>query len=168
MKALLAAFGVLMAGLLLTRGLSTPQADGQSPTPAVGLAGYGPEPGTMPGWAGHNNQNASAQLAQQYAKASKEDEKKELRQKLADSLHKEFDQLAQKQQADLDELEKQVASLKTVLKKRKESKESIVERRIEQLIQEAEGLGWGSSTHPNLYDPSSTPSAAPAPRLPRP
>jgi hypothetical protein len=165
MKALLAAFGVLMAGILLVRGLSTPHADGQSPTPGVGLAGPGPEPGSMPGWAGHNSQNASVQLAKQYANATKEDEKKEIRQKLADSLHKEFDQLAQRQQAELDELERQVASLKAVVKKRKDSKETIVERRLEQLIQEAEGLGWGSPNRPGSVDPA---SIAPAYRLPKP
>ena len=42
------------------------------------------------------------------------------------------------------ELEKQVAKLKAVLKRRKDVKENIVERRLEQLVQEADGLGWNA------------------------
>jgi len=67
--------------------------------------------------------------------------------------------VAQSQQAELEELEKHVADLKALLKKRKDSRETIVERRLEQLIQEAEGLGWGSSKHPEpspFYPPATT------------
>jgi hypothetical protein len=90
----------------------------------------------------------SVQLARQYAKAIKEEDKKDIRKKLSDTLSKEFEQLAQQQQNELDVLEKQVANLKTILKKRKDSKDTIVDRRLEQLIQEAEGLGWGSPSPP--------------------
>lgn|SRR5262249_13369479 len=89
-------------------------------------------------------QNKSVQLSQRYAKTEKEDEKKALHKELSQVLGEQFDLHLQEQQRELDELEKQVAKLKTLLKKRKDSKESIVERRFEQLVQEADGLGWNA------------------------
>jgi hypothetical protein len=84
----------------------------------------------------------SVKLAKQYAKAEKEDEKKDIRKKLADVLGEQFDLQMKQQQKELEDLEKQVANLKTMLKKRVDAKSAIVDRRIDQLAQEAEGLGW--------------------------
>jgi hypothetical protein len=135
----IAALGVLMTGILFMQGPSAPNAVGQQPGVERPGTPYNPFGGVsfVP--------NGPADLAHQYAKATKEEEKKEIRVKLADSLNKEFDELARRQQAELDQLEKQVENLKVVLKKRKDSKSAIVERRLEQLIQDAEGLGWGSA-----------------------
>jgi hypothetical protein len=91
-----------------------------------------------------------AQLAKDYVKANKEDAKKEIRKKLTESLAKQFDQHLQHQQKELDDLEKQIASVKDVLKKRQAAKNEIVERRLEQLIREAEGLGWNAPGSPRL------------------
>jgi hypothetical protein len=84
----------------------------------------------------------SVKLAKQYAKAEKEDEKKDIRKKLTDVLNEQFDLQMKQQQKELEDLEKQVAKLKTMLKKRVDAKSAIVDRRIDQLAQEAEGLGW--------------------------
>jgi hypothetical protein len=104
----------------------------------------------------HQLQAESAQLAQQYAKAEKEDEKKDLRKKLAEALEKQFDLHSQQQQKELDDLEKQIANLRAVWKKRQDAKTVIVNRRLEQLVQEAEGLGWNAPGSParNLHYPS--------------
>jgi chromosome segregation ATPase len=94
----------------------------------------------------------SAQLAQQYVKADKEDQKKEIRKKLADALSQQFDVHIKKQQKELEDVEKQVGKLREVLKKRVDAKATIVERRVEQLVQEAEGLGWSApSGRPQTY-----------------
>jgi hypothetical protein len=98
----------------------------------------------------HPGGTVDAQLARDYVKAEKEDAKKDLRKKLADSLGKQFDQHLQHQQKELDDLEKQIASLKDVLKKRVAAKNDIVERRIEHLIREAEGLGWNAPGSPRV------------------
>jgi hypothetical protein len=84
----------------------------------------------------------SGDLARQYAKAEKEEDKKEIRKKLADVLGKQFDAQMDHQQKELVELEKQIASLRSLLKKRQDAKTAIIDRRMEQLIQDAEGLGW--------------------------
>jgi hypothetical protein len=97
-------------------------------------------------------QAAPARLAQQYVKTEKEEERKEIRKKLAEMLAKQFDTRAQQQQKELEELEKQITQLRAVLKKRLDAKSTIIDRRIEQLIQEAEGLGWNAPGNP--YTPS--------------
>ncbi len=89
-----------------------------------------------------NFQQQSANLAKQYVKADKEEEKKEIRKKLGDVLAKQFDTQVEKQQKELADLEKQIASLKSLLKKRTDAKPTIIDRRIDQLIQDADGLGW--------------------------
>jgi hypothetical protein len=99
-------------------------------------------------------QSQPAQLAKQYVKAEKDEEKKEIRKKLTEFLTQQFDQHLQQQQRELDDLEKQIASLRAVLKKRLSSKTAIVERRFEQLVEDAEGLGW--NTPSSLHRPSSS------------
>jgi len=96
----------------------------------------------------HALQNQSVQLAHQIAKAEDDDEKKGLRKKLTQVLEEIFDGHLKEQQKDLDDLEKQVARLKKLLSKRREAKETIVERRLEQLVQDAEGLGWNAPNTP--------------------
>jgi flagellar motility protein MotE (MotC chaperone) len=120
---------------------------------------------------GLNVQSQTAGLAQQYVKAEKDDEKKEIRKKLTDVLGQQFNAQVQRQQKDLEDLEKQIASLRAVLKKRQDAKSTIVERRVEQLIQEAEGLGWTAPSTPHantpynrFFDPTYRPDAAPRQR----
>jgi len=107
----------------------------------------------------------SVQLAHQIAKAENDDDKKELRKKLTQVLDQVFDGHLKEQQKELDDLEKQVARLKKLLSKRREAKETIVERRLEQLVQDAEGLGWNAPNAPrggSLY--LGTPNASFMPR----
>jgi hypothetical protein len=89
-------------------------------------------------------QAESAQLAKRYVDSKKEGEKDEIRKKLEDAVNKQFDQHMEQQQKELQELEKQIEHLRSVLQKRQDQKSSIVRRRIDQLIHEAEGLGWNA------------------------
>jgi hypothetical protein len=90
-------------------------------------------------------QEEASTLAQKLAKTEKEDEKREIRKKLTDILNQQFDQHIEQQKKELADLEKQIADLKEVLKKRLDNKSAIVDRRIDQLMQEAQGLGWNTS-----------------------
>ena len=89
-------------------------------------------------------QNKANELAQQYVKAEKESERREIRQKLTEILNEVFDEHTKQQQKELDDLEKQLADLRAVIRKRSSAKATIVDRRIEQLIQDADGLGWNA------------------------
>ena len=135
--------GAVLAGMLVAVSLTVPpSATGQSPfkeirsNDSLWAAGFASPQQTL--------QAQSHELAQQYVKSVKDDDKKEIRKKLTEVLDKQFDLHLQEQQKELDELEKQVAKLKAVLRKRKDAKENIVERRFEQLVQEADGLGWNA------------------------
>jgi hypothetical protein len=98
-----------------------------------------------------NFQQQSHQLAKQYVKAEKDDEKKQIRSKLGDVLAKQFDEQVVRQQKELEDLEKQIANLKALLKKRTDAKRTIIERRMDQLIQDAEGLGWNAPGDSNIH-----------------
>ena len=107
-----------------------------------------------------NDQAQAAKLAKQYVKSEKEDEKKEIRKKMADLLAKQFDQHVEQQKKELDALEKQIASLKDTLKKRVDGKNAIVDRRLEQLILEAQGLGWSVPNMPRGGAGTAAPAAS--------
>ena len=96
-----------------------------------------------------NVQDQSSQLIHDYVKAEKEEEKKEIRKKLAEALGKQFDAHMDQQQKELADLEKQIANLRALLKKRQEGKTTIIDNRMDQLIRDAEGLGWTAPGNPN-------------------
>jgi flagellar motility protein MotE (MotC chaperone) len=98
---------------------------------------------------GLNFRDQSHQLAKKYVTSQKEDDKKEIRKQLAEVLAKQFEAQVKQQEKELADLEKQIASLKATLKKRQDNKTAIIDRRIEQLIQDAEGLGWTAPSAPN-------------------
>lgn len=155
----------LLAGALFGMTLTGPHAAwGQTPPPptppqpALAPGGFGPGPGEIPqiwgagGWEKHigmfHAQSQAAQLAQQYVKTDKEDEKRDLRKKLTDVLSQQFDTRMQQQKKELEDLEKEIAHLRDVIGKRQASKEKIVERHVEQLLLDAEGLGWSAPSTP--------------------
>jgi hypothetical protein len=121
-----------------------------------------------------NTQDQSSQLVHDYIKAEKDDEKKEIRKKLADELGKHFDAHMVQQQKELTALEKQIADLRAILKKRQDAKTDIIDRRMDQLIRDAEGLGWTAPGSPNqprlLYGQGAPPyrptTSAPVNRFP--
>ncbi|HLJ94077.1 MAG TPA: hypothetical protein VKU02_12900 [Gemmataceae bacterium] len=92
----------------------------------------------------NRGQPRSTDLARQYVAAEKQEDKRDIRKKLSDALSQQFDAHIKQQQKELEDLEKQIANLRSVLQKRIGAKSTIVERRVEQLIQDAEGLGWNA------------------------
>jgi hypothetical protein len=155
------ALGLVLAGTLTCVAISAPQVG------APRNVFYDPFQGPF------NAPQESAQLSKQYVDSKKEDERREIRKKLTDVLTQQFDQQIQEQ---LEDLDKQITSLRAVLKKRLDAKSAIVERRIEQLIQDAEGLGWNAPGSPHgpaagafapgyrIGFPQSTPSSAAKPK----
>jgi hypothetical protein len=108
--------------------------------------------GSGNGWFQHfHTQSEAAELARKLAKAENEDEKSQLRDKLTALLNQVFDEHLKQQQKELDDLETQIRNLRALMKKRSAAKQTIVERRIEQLIQDADGLGWNTPNAPGLH-----------------
>jgi hypothetical protein len=95
------------------------------------------------GWAASNQPgNESVQLAHKYSKTENEDEKRDVRKKLHDTVSREFDQNIKHQEKELDGIEKQITHMRSLAEKRASAKDRIVDRRIQQLVDEANGLGW--------------------------
>jgi hypothetical protein len=140
----------LALGSLLAAALSWVALSASAQNQPGYVPGY-PQPGAQNLLFSANNpyqsQSQSAQLAKQYVDA-KEADKTEIRKHLLEALSQQFDQHIQEQQKELDDLEKKIAQLKAVLKKRIDAKSTIVERRAEQLIQDAAGLGWNTPSNP--------------------
>jgi Spy/CpxP family protein refolding chaperone len=145
----------LASGLALVGVAAAFQQPAMAPAGQQGVGVFTPyaqTPGTNV-WYGSSSHNEAYKLAQQYMKAEKEEDRRELRRKLNELLSQEFDQQAKRQQKELEELQAQIDQLRSIMQKRRDAKSGIIERRIEQLVQEAQGLGWNTppTPRPNLY-----------------
>jgi hypothetical protein len=118
--------------------------------------------------------HTSEELLSQYAAADKPDEQKRLKAELRDALTKQFDVQRQRRELELARVEDRIKKVREQLKKRNEARETIVDRRLDQLINDAEGLGWtapaGGSPRPVDSDlflkaGQSRPAATPGPTL---
>jgi hypothetical protein len=187
MRLCLAVF-ILMSGLITLRILTPDTAFGQAPTtpalppPAVApapLTGYGPasvyaaEPGAAPGpyfqlsSKEHELERQSQTLAQRYAKTENRDEREKVRDELNKVLQQQFDAQQERRKAEIERVEAQLKKLRELMQKREDSKRSIVSRRLEQLLQDAEGLGWtgaGSGPATTTLAPVAVPPASTRPR----
>jgi hypothetical protein len=153
--------GLFLAGAVTCVAVSAPPQNGQPS--ADGRFYYG-NPFTA--YTARDGQTKAPFLAHRYVETKKEDEKRQIREQLKDILNHEFDDHIKAQQKELEDVEKQIAKLKEVVRKRLDAKSTIVDRRLEQLIQDAEGLGWNapSSPHPNLRNSFVPLYPAPAPK----
>ena len=140
------ALGLLLTGALACVVISAPA---QSPTGQPGQFWYSGSAANPANPYQNQMQSESTQLAHQYVEAKKEDEKRQIRDNLMKVLNQQFDLHIKAQQKELEDLEKQIAKLKDVVRKRLDAKSTIVERRLEQLIQDAEGLGWNAPGGPH-------------------
>jgi hypothetical protein len=86
--------------------------------------------------------HASEELLSQYAAADKPEEQKRLKAELRDALAKQFDVQRQQRELELARVQERIDKVREQLKKRHEARETIVDRRLDQLINDAEGLGW--------------------------
>jgi hypothetical protein len=88
--------------------------------------------------------HSSEELLGQYANAEKPDDQKRLKADLREALAKQFDVQRQRRELELARVEDRIKKVREQLKKRNEARETIVDRRLDQLINDAEGLGWAA------------------------
>lgn len=85
-------------------------------------------------------------LVNQYAGTEKEGDRAAIKKKLAANLEKQFDLQQKRREMEVARIEAQLKKLRDLIKKRTDARQSIKDRRMDQLIQEVEGLGWTSSS----------------------
>jgi hypothetical protein len=83
----------------------------------------------------------SEKLAKELATA-KGEEREKIRDKLTDTLGKQFDVRQKRHEAEIAALEAQLKKLKDIVQKRQENRKEIISKRMEHLVRNAEGLGW--------------------------
>ncbi len=74
--------------------------------------------------------------------AKGDSQRNEVRTKLAENLGQQFDLRQKRHKLEIEALEQQVAKLKELVRKRQESREEIISRRVEEIQREVDGLGW--------------------------
>jgi len=81
-----------------------------------------------------------------YATADLDDAMRgDVRQKIAEMLDKQFALRQQRREREIQQIEDRVKKLREALGKRASAKDKIIERRINDLLSDAEGLGWGDA-----------------------
>ncbi len=84
-------------------------------------------------------------LKRQYAAAKGADDRDKLRDRLGAVLREQFDAQQKRRKEEVDRVEERLKQLRALLQKREDAKQEIVRRRLEQLLNEADGLGWPGS-----------------------
>jgi len=84
----------------------------------------------------------ASEILAHYSEAETAADRKKIAVELRESLAKQFDVQKQRRELELGRIEEQVRKLRDQLKKRTDARETIIDRRLDQLINEAEGLGW--------------------------
>jgi hypothetical protein len=114
----------------------------------------------------------SADILARFGETDNAADRKKISAELRESLAKQFDVQRKRRELELGRIEEQVRKLRDQLKKRTDARETIIDRRFDQLINEVEGLGWtppagatgakGSPYSPGRGTFGSTPNRIPA------
>jgi hypothetical protein len=82
------------------------------------------------------------ELVRQLAAAKGDSDKDKIKAKLSEALEKQFDIRQQRHALEVSTLEAQLKRLQEMVQKRQESRRDIIAKRLDQLVREAQGLGW--------------------------
>ncbi len=112
---------------------------------------YGRHMPSLSGGGGEQNELSSAEaiaarkvdvLKRMLEQAKGDSQRNELRTKLAENLGQQFDLRQKRHGLEIEALERQVAKLKELVRKRQESRADIISRRVEEVQREIDGLAW--------------------------
>ena len=87
-------------------------------------------------------------LMVEYKATDKEEERGKIKTKLASALSKLFDVQQKRRELELSRLEAKLKKVRALMKKRDEERKVIIDNRLNQLVREAEGLGWAPPPGP--------------------
>ncbi|HVX11480.1 MAG TPA: hypothetical protein VHC22_09885 [Pirellulales bacterium] len=99
-------------------------------------------------------------LAHQLADSNDDKQRAELKDKLSQTLDKQFDTQQKLRELEVSRIEARVQRLRELIRKRTDSRRKIIDNRFEQLLNDADGLGWtsGAKAGPQYWRPSITPA----------
>jgi hypothetical protein len=85
---------------------------------------------------------SAEQLAHQLSAAKSDSERDKIKVQLVDVLEKQFDLRQRRHTDEIAALEAQVKKLRSLVEKRQENRREIVAKRLDQILSDAQGLGW--------------------------
>ncbi|MEX2138976.1 MAG: hypothetical protein WD894_06920 [Pirellulales bacterium] len=94
--------------------------------------------------ADHAHAQSTRALVAKHQQSSDSQERESLREELNKVIAEHFETRQQMRARELEELEAQVRHLRTLHDRRKKEKDQIVGDRLQRLLRDADGLGWGS------------------------
>ena len=99
-------------------------------------------------------------LTRQFVDTEDGTERSKIKSSLSAALEKEFDLQQKRRELELARVEAQIKKVRELMRKRTDNRQSIIDRRLDQIVREAEGLGWSSPGHlPQPYNSTPTPYA---------
>ncbi len=112
-------------------------------------------------------EHETASLVDEYSRTEDESQRGKIKAKLAANLEKEFELQQKRRDLEVARIEAQLKKLREIMRKRGEARQTIIDKRLDQLLREADGLGWtpphGTPTPRSPYFAPSV-GAAPAKR----
>jgi hypothetical protein len=93
-------------------------------------------------------------LMREYKRTEDADARGKIKTKLTAALAKQFDAQQKRRDLELTRVEAQLKKLRDLMKKRGEERKTIIDHRVEQLVRDAEGLGWAPPPGPSGLVPS--------------
>lgn len=82
----------------------------------------------------------------EFSRADNEEARAAAVEKVSKLLGEQFDQRQKQREENIAQIEARVKKLRETLKKRTDARGPIIKARLEQLLREAEGLGWGDDS----------------------
>jgi hypothetical protein len=95
-------------------------------------------------------ESQARELLDRYSKSEDESERGRLLEELTTVAGSQFDLRQERREQELKQLEEQLKRLRTLHQRRAQEKDRIVRDRVQQLVRESEGLGWGSGPSPGV------------------
>jgi hypothetical protein len=160
----LTALAALLVGLVLiaTQPVSGQAVIGTPPAAvAVGQPSYTPAPVYYPTYAYQGPvpvppdpelgkllaeegriEREAAGLVEEYSRTEDESQRSKTKAKLAATLEKQFDLQQKRRDMEVARIETQLKKLRETMRKRNDMRQSIIDKRLDQLLREADGLGW--------------------------
>jgi len=96
-------------------------------------------------------QQKSQTLLALYTEAGDDEQKSKVRDQLAETLEQQFSIQQSLREREVAKIEGRVKKLRETINKRSDAKRSIIDKRLDQLIREADGLGWNAPASGPAY-----------------
>ena len=90
----------------------------------------------------------AAGLVAEYARTEDEKDRSKIKSRLSAVLEKQFDAQQNRRDLEVARIEAQLKKLRELMRKRSDARQTIIDKRLDQLVREAEGLGWTAPAGP--------------------